>query len=118
MFKPFVQLVVLITLLFAFTGQAVANHFALSVESLNDTHTISSQIDVTSNGSEESDDCCDVECCESDCICPANTCASFLYLSPLAQHPVQLINNTFHQHYMSSPLSRIESPFRPPIFSA
>lgn len=117
MFKPLVQLVVLITLLLTFTGQAVANHYALSVESFNDSHTISSQIDASPNNSEEND-CCDIECCESDCICPANTCASFLYLSPLAQHPVQLINNTFHQHFISSPLNRIESPFRPPIFTA
>ncbi|MUH71268.1 hypothetical protein [Psychrosphaera haliotis] len=29
---------------------------------------------------ENEDDCCEVECCENECICPANSCASFMYL--------------------------------------
>lgn len=66
---------------------------------------------------EQSDDCCDVECCENECICPANACATIVYLSTSVSLSVwvTLSDSSFpltvqSTRYINKPL------YRPPIF--
>lgn len=75
----------MITLLIAFLGKAMAYHSIASYDGTSELHVkIQQQTFINDNGnsiaSEKVDDCCEVECCENECICPVNTCASFVYL--------------------------------------
>lgn len=84
MFKSLTSLPLLITLLVAFIGQAMAYHYAgNNVDSFIQDVAAHEQSGPEHKGlssSEDVDDCCEIECCESDCICPANVCASMVYL--------------------------------------
>ena len=141
MLKSLFKLLLMIIMLVAFVGQTVAYQFVASYDESSAQHTASekhtssehtdiqqptpvNEVDSANNGnnahtSETDDDCCYVECCESECICPANACASFAYLDnslPLSE-PVVL----------SEPLLSLvtkgtrfiaRSLFRPPIFTS
>ena len=80
---PF-QLLLTIAILVAFIGQTMAYHFMVSYDLTLEQHSQTQQqiFDIDSvDTSENIDDCCDVECCENECICPVNACASIAYLT-------------------------------------
>ncbi|OHU95330.1 hypothetical protein [Pseudoalteromonas byunsanensis] len=68
--------------------------------------------------SQSSDDCCEIECCEDDCICPANTCITFLYIENPVMHS-NLVNLTEPVLPANSTATRAfaTSLYRPPIFT-
>ncbi|WP_158678123.1 hypothetical protein [Pseudoalteromonas sp. T1lg23B] len=67
--------------------------------------------------SQNSDGCCEVECCEEQCICPANTCISFLYIENISMHSnlVGLVESILPLHTATT-RAFITSLYRPPIF--
>jgi len=124
MLKSLLKLLSMIILLVAFIGQTMAYHFMESYDGFSEQRTkIQHQtfVDVndSSNASEDTDLCCEVECCESECICPANTCASSAYLDNslplsgvvfLSEPQFSLATKT--THFIATSL------YRPPIFSS
>lgn len=127
----------MITVLVAFTAQAITYHFMLphddastwqpssqaqlfdnQIESLNAQQGSSQQkLAVNDSASVKKGECCEVDCCENECICPANSCASTVYLKlnlPLIELVVlseSLLPLAIKQtHFIASLLHR------PPIF--
>ena len=132
MYKPLSKLLIIITILVAFVGQAMAYHFM----AVNDTHSnlqSTAQLQVFDNdtydgqssenndgqSSENNDDCCEIECCESECICPANACISPVYLDTnLSLSELVILSESMlslqskDTHFIASSL------YRPPIFTS
>lgn len=124
MYKPLSKLLIIITILVAFVGQAMAYHFM----AVNDTHSnlqSTAQLKVFDNdtydgqSSENNDDCCEIECCESECICPANACISPVYLDTnLSLSELVILSESMlslqskDTHFIASSL------YRPPIFTS
>ena len=141
MLKSLSKLLLMITLLVAFVGQAMAVHFVVPLEETLEQHTKVVQVNVSSDtnnvtntnintntnttvvlehqAEESEDDCCEVECCENECICPANSCASFIYLqcSSYLSESVALTESLLPSvikdtHFIATSL------YRPPIFTS
>ena len=122
MFKPLTNLVFVIIFSVAFIGQSKGY---LSSESsdlnagLQTDSQPSSNREHSSAESASEGDCCDVECCEDECICPADACASMVYIfsnvsitdpAILSESPnVDSFQATF---FISPPV------YRPPIFTS
>ncbi|MGB1197457.1 MAG: hypothetical protein ACPG46_00320 [Thalassotalea sp.] len=67
--------------------------------------------------SEIADNCCDVECCEGECICPANTCASALYVNmAFLQSIFTMLSESTLGLTQKQPHFIASSLYRPPIF--
>lgn len=126
MLKPTPHFLIVVTMLFAFIGQATASHLInpinqhsdsyVSTESVaplvhNDTQKMNSDTDI--------DDCCDVDCCENDCICPANICSNFAYVhTQIHSHTAFLPNKTDFKIDTKQPNAIINTLYRPPIFTS
>lgn len=129
MFNSPSKLLLTMILLLAFVGQSMASHFVMPIDEHSRLQTeTQEQVPVSAHdnsdtsdtsGSVEDDECCEVECCESECICPANACASMVYLDTsllfsggeLLSEPL-LLAATKGTYYFSTPL------YRPPIFTS
>lgn len=64
----------------------MAYHVAAKPDELSNVPTKIHQQSVvepseSANTSADNDDCCEIECCSGECICPANTCSSHAYLT-------------------------------------
>ncbi len=147
MLKSLSKLLFMITLLVAFVGQAMAVHFVVPLEDTLDQQTKVLQVNVTSDTNndasnntnkdannvintntttvlehkaEESEgDCCEVECCENECICPANSCASFMYLeSSFYLSESILLTEPSLPSVIKATQFISASLYRPPIFTS
>lgn len=124
MYKPLSKLLIIITILVAFVGQAMAYHFMTVNDTDSDLHS-TAQLQVFDNdtydgqSSDNNDDCCEIECCESECICPANACISPVYLDTnLSLSELVILSESMlslqskDTHFIASSL------YRPPIFTS
>ena len=147
MLKSLSKLLFMITLLVAFVGQAMAVHFVVPIEETLDQHTKVLQVNVSSytnndasnntnidannvintnttkvlehKAEENEDDCCEVECCENECICPANSCASFMYLeSSFYLSESILLTEPSLPSVIKATQFISASLYRPPIFTS
>lgn len=122
MLTPLSKLLIIIIMLLSFTGQAMASQFVVSNQQTTSTLqqlTPSLTHKTVDSQSNESNDevCCDIECCEGECICPANTCASFVFLDLfITSTEMRLLSEQVIKSHSHSPQSIIATPFRPPIF--
>lgn len=120
-------------MLMTFVGQTVAVQYISIVNDIPDLHDKSQLVNVVNDSSntakiadsalEEEDcnevACCEVDCCESECICPANTCASIVYVdSELALSTVIILRGASQPFAAKSKQSTSSSLFRPPIFTS
>ncbi|TQF70094.1 hypothetical protein [Pseudoalteromonas luteoviolacea] len=124
MLKTLTNLLIIMTMLFTFIGQAAAYHFIPVIQKDSDPHLSSTQVQLQEfpelhTQSEEQDDCCEIDCCETECICPSNACIAFVYLNSNsrpanASAPSELVfvNHIGHPNNLSDTL------YRPPIFSS
>ncbi|NMM40231.1 hypothetical protein [Pseudoalteromonas arctica] len=123
MFKSLSQLLFMIILLVAFVGQTMAYSLMTSYDSISELQT-STQLqpfstEHSSAKSASEDDCCDVECCENECICPANACASMLYLySNLPLSELVVISESLNLLSTQATFFTATSLYRPPIFTS
>jgi hypothetical protein len=126
MFKALSQLLFMIILLVAFVGQTMAYSLMASHDSISELQT-STQLQSSSTEHDEhspaesssENDCCDVECCESECICPANACASMVYLdSNLPISDLAVISEPLNLLSTQATLVIARSLYRPPIFTS
>jgi len=126
MFKPLSKVLVVVAMLIAFVGQALA-YTAMSCEMslgsheshMNMEHSKMSHhegmdhgdMNKSSNG--QSEDCCDVEC-----ICPANACSSTTVLnSSIDSTDIQIFSESVAALQSKQPHSISTSLYRPPIFA-
>ena len=113
-------------MLFAFVGQAFA-YSAMSCEMSSGSHESHMKMDhskmshhegmnhgdmnKSSNG--QSEDCCDVEC-----VCPANACSSTTVLnSSFDATDIQILSESVAALQSKQPHSISTSLYRPPIFA-
>jgi hypothetical protein len=113
----------MILLLLVFVGQTMAYSMMASYGSISELQTStqfqSSSIEHASEGNASDDDCCDIECCESECICPANACASMVYLdSNLPLSNLAVITESLNLLSTQATFFIATSFFRPPIFTS
>lgn len=122
MLKRLSKLLITITMLFAFVGQTMAYHIVASDERVSAKKVKIYQQTVVNDKDEHStldDDCCDVECCENDCICPANTCATIAYLEdyrPLSEFVI--LGEALLSLATQSTRFIATSHYRPPIHTS
>ncbi|MDK2595605.1 hypothetical protein [Pseudoalteromonas obscura] len=124
MLKPISQVFIIIAMLIAFVGQAMAYNFTMSFEQASTSLDLAQASQTLADhsgktGASETDDCCEVECCENDCVCPGNACVSLMYLSTdmqsaqVVKHSELVINID-----IGRPIPMTDSLFRPPIFAS
>lgn len=78
---------------------------------------LNSTVKANVKASETADNCCDVECCEGECICPANTCASALYVNmAFLQSIFTMLSESTLGLTQKQPHFIASSLYRPPIF--
>ena len=114
MCKGMSKLLIMMTILVAFVGQALASPFFVSDDDIIITQSIT--LESQNEYQQGADDCCDTDCCENDCICPENACATFAYIpvNPIASELIR-----FGGPVRSTPTpdihSIVTSFYRPPI---
>lgn len=120
--------VLIFTILFAsFLAQAIANDASVFGKPALDFSTkeneqqerhLSIQTD-TNKKQAISDDCCDVECCNTDCICIANACSFVVYLNMQLSETYPLL---FGESVFFQPIKLTNSilsiVYRPPIITS
>ncbi|MCP4260278.1 MAG: hypothetical protein GY774_22575 [Planctomycetes bacterium] len=125
MFKPLSKVLVVVAMLTAFVGQAFA-YTSMSCEMSADSHQSHMTMEHSSMKSHEGMEHGDMkasassskDCCDVDCICPANACTSVTFLNSNNGSPdilgfTEAIVNQGAEHPKSMPTSL----FRPPIFA-
>ena len=121
MFKPLSQFVMIIAILLSFGLQAMASSAQLmpaNAEKAPHSHSANTN-EQAEHSSESSDECCDTQCCESDCFCPANTCASVAWLSISANTKAIAASGAAVFHHTKRSLSSLyDTLYRPPIFTS
>lgn len=92
MYNPLSKLVLMISLLVALVGQTMAFDFVGSKVSASIIEAAEHQTVALSDGnlSTDTDDCCDTQCCENDCICPDNACTTFVFITLRLNVPYRL----------------------------
>ena len=118
MFKPASNIIVILLVLVAFMGQAMAMY--ISTPEISQLAIDSAEISQpSSNDTAHDDDCCDVECCEAECICPANACSSVPFLQTLIHSPNTLsISELVVMPFVLAANSITSNLYRPPILKA
>ncbi len=106
-------------MLVAFVGQAFA-YSAMSCEMSSGSHESHMNMNMNMNHGDmnkssngQSEDCCDVEC-----ICPANACSSTTVLnSSIDSTDIQIFSESVAALQSKQPHSISTSLYRPPIFA-
>lgn len=123
MSKAFSKVLVITLMLFAFVGQAFA-YSAMPCEMPSGSHESHMNMnmnmnmnmdhgDMNKSSNGQSEDCCDVEC-----ICPANACSSTTVLnSSVDSTDIQILSESVAAMQSKQPHSISTSLYRPPIFA-
>ena len=119
MSKAFSRVLVITLMLVAFVGQAFA-YSAMSCEMSSGSHESHMNMnmnmdhgDMNKSSNGQSEDCCDVEC-----ICPANACSSTTVLnSSVDSTDIQIFSESVAALQSKQPHSISTSLYRPPIFA-
>jgi len=119
MSKAFSKVLVITLMLVAFVGQAFA-YSAMSCEMSSGSHESHMNMNMNMNHGDmnkssngQSEDCCDVEC-----ICPANACSSTTVLnSSVDSTDIQILSESVAAMQSKQPHSISTSLYRPPIFA-
>ena len=119
MSKAFSKVLVITLMLVAFVGQAFA-YSAMSCEMSSGSHESHMNMnmnmdhgDMNKSSNGQSEDCCDVEC-----ICPANACSSTTVLnSSVDSTDIQILSESVAAMQSKQPHSISTSLYRPPIFA-
>ena len=117
MSKAFSKVLVMTLMLVAFVGQAFA-YSAMSCEMSSGSHESHMNMnmdhgDMNKSSNGQSEDCCDVEC-----ICPANACSSTTVLnSSVDSTDIQILSESVAALQSKKPHSISTSLYRPPIFA-
>ena len=115
------QWIMVVVMLVAFLGQAMAYSTVLPCEA-KDEHVSDSLNNENANhddADEHVSDCCDIECCDVDCICPSAACSSIVYLSnDVRLRKIMRVTQTLviEQDIQPDPVSALH--YRPPIFTS
>jgi len=124
MFKSVSRVLVLLVMLTAFIGQAMAFNSATSCKTSVDSlsHNVSEQVkhyDSNPIKIESSEDCCDIECCDLDCTCIANACSSFVYFNTdIEPTKTAALSEVVYRRHAEQPKSIATLLYRPPIFTS
>ncbi|KGK01917.1 MULTISPECIES: hypothetical protein [unclassified Pseudoalteromonas] len=123
MSKAFSKVLVMTLMLVAFVGQAFA-YSAMPCEMSSGSHESHMNMnmnmnmnmdhgDMNKSSNGQSEDCCDVEC-----ICPANACSSTTVLnSSIDSTDIQIFSESVAALQSKQPHSISTSLYRPPIFA-
>jgi hypothetical protein len=125
MFKPLSKVLVVVAMLIAFVGQALA-YTAMSCEMSEDSHQPHMTMDHSSpdfpegmdhskmkSSKSNSEDCCDV-----DCVCPDRVCSSVMLLISGHNNSIVLgFTEAVIIQTSEQPNSISTSLYRPPIFA-
>ncbi|OUS73138.1 hypothetical protein B5G52_05370 [Pseudoalteromonas sp. A601] len=115
--KPFSNMLAVLFILLTFAEQSMA----YSVSPSNSTHLYSQTLNIDSplgieNTTKSDDDCCEIECCDSTCFCPANTCVSAFYLpSEITTTQIDMQNHHAIKQNIAKIISVATYIYRPPI---
>lgn len=117
MSKAFSKVLVMTLMLVAFVGQAFA-YSSMPCEMSSGSHESHMNMnmdhgDMNKSSNGQSEDCCDVEC-----ICPANACSSTTVLnSSIDSTDIQIFSESVAALQSKQPHSISTSLYRPPIFA-
>ncbi|MFQ3196015.1 MAG: hypothetical protein ACI9N3_002857 [Colwellia sp.] len=122
MFKVASKVLVIAVMLVAFIGQTLAFNTSMSCETLVDSSSLGfSELlmhnDSNSIDSDNSKDCCGIECCDVGCTCIANACSLFVYFNTEVESTkIVTLSEHFYKQQSAQPKSISTLLYRPPIF--
>lgn len=122
MFKAVLKVLVLAVMLVAFVGQAIAFNTAMPCETSVDAHSsnvseLVKHYDSNSSSSDSEEDCCGIACCDLDCTCIANACASSVYFNiEVNSLKTITLSDIIYIQLPEQPRSIATLLFRPPIY--
>ncbi|ASP46433.1 hypothetical protein [Cognaticolwellia beringensis] len=115
--------VLLIALIFvAFVGQAITFNTSMSCETSVDSLSpnfseLVKHYDLSTINTDNSEDCCGIECCDVGCTCIANACSSFAYFNiEIVSTKATALSETLFIQQSEQPKSISTLLYRPPIF--
>ena len=126
MSKSLSKVLVVIAMLTAFLGQALA-YTAMSCEMSADSHASHMEMEHSSMNHQESMSHGDMktsdtgkyqDCCSVDCTCPANACTSITFLNTnVGSTDLLRVREAVFLQKVEQPTSISTSLYRPPIFA-
>lgn len=131
MFKPISNVLVVLIMLVAFVGQALA-YSSMACEMAGDPHQAHMMMQEESASSHQSMDHENMshaqmdhsnmsssdDCCGIDCMCPASACTSFTFVTEHAPFSnTTMTNEAIVLPAIEQPSSLPSSLYRPPIFA-
>ncbi|MCF6437203.1 hypothetical protein [Pseudoalteromonas sp. MMG022] len=121
MFKSLSSILVTLTMLIAFTGQALAYAVMpcdMSLDNHTSMMTMDHSADMMTSNMDHSNMSSAVDCCDTDCTCPANACTSIHYLNTaLLTTPAIYWSEAINHALPEAPHAITSSLYRPPIFA-
>lgn len=124
MFKAVSRVLVIAIMLIAFVGQAIAFNTSMSCETSVDSLSpkfseLIKHYDLKPMDTDNTEDCCGIECCDVDCICIANACSSFIYFhTEVNSTKSTALSDVVYIQQSEQPKSIATSLYRPPIFTS
>ena len=126
MLKPLSKVIIVVAMLLTFIGQAFA-YTTMSCDMASDSHEMpmahAMMNDTAMMDSSENEHSLMMksqmsECCDVDCSCPANACASILIVSTesITSNVISSLDKISYNNF-SLPQSHNKSLYRPPILS-
>lgn len=110
---------VIVAILIAFIGQAFANAYAQPCGPDEHSSVYSEQVlTIDTEHQEQEDECCELDCCDSNCNCLGSACSAIHYLIP-SHHPVTNFASTDNSYLatLEYPISTLSYLYRPPIIT-
>ena len=111
-------------LLVAFIGQAFAYSSSMPCEtSANDQYSLHYNTLATNSTpplthKENANDCCEIDCCDTGCICIASTCSSVAYINAEVHLTNTIVlTEMLDKQHPKQPITITTLLYRPPISS-
>ncbi|SEL88280.1 hypothetical protein SAMN05216262_1296 [Colwellia chukchiensis] len=120
--KNSARILALLLMMVAFIGQTMTFNSSIPCQSSANTQLSTlneslKQNDPSALTIENNEDCCGFTCCDLDCSCYANSCASLIFFTFNARTLKALsLTDAIASPYEASIKLFINSPYRPPIF--
>ena len=124
MFKVVSNVLVIAIILVAFIGQTLAFNSAMSCETSVESSALGfSELvkhkNSNSTDSDNSEDCCGIECCDLGCTCITNACSLWLYFNTEVESTrITALSEAIYKQQPVQPESIATLLYRPPIFTS
>ncbi len=124
MFKVASKVLIIVIMLVAFVGQALAFNTSMpcetSVDAISlDVKKLEKHLDSNLKATDAPENCCGIACCDLGCTCIANACSSLVYFNTeVYATKVDAITEVINNQESAQPKAISALLYRPPIFTS